>query len=129
MFAEDVSDQSMKSAEQILAEANKTIAHMHNRPTMYISSASRANAGDIFDGMLWIAHWFWATIQSREGEFRRVLDSVRESHQCSSYGFPDGYRRDHPNSDDESAFHHVKKCWEEVDAELGIDISEEAADS
>jgi len=117
----------MKSVDQILVEANKTIAHMHHRPSMYIGSTSRPSAGDMFDGMIWITHWFWATIQSRENEFRQVVAAIRESHQCSCQGFPDAFRRHNPGSDDESVFEHVRKCWAEIDAKLGIDISEEAA--
>ena len=120
---------SMKSIDEILAEANTTIAHMHRRPSMYIGSTKRANAGDIFDGMIWIAHWFWASVQSREKEFRDVVSAVRESYNCSCQGFPDAYRRHHPDTDEETLFEHVRKCWAEVDERLGIDISENAARS
>ena len=117
----------MKSSEQILAAAHGTIARMHNRPSMYIGSTSRQNSADIFDGMIWIAHWFWATIQSRENEFITIVATVRETHQCSSLGFPDAFRRHNPISDDELVFQHVRRCWTEIDAKLGIDVSEEVA--
>jgi hypothetical protein len=119
----------MKTIEQILAEANTTIAHMHLRPSMYIGSTSRPNAGEMFDGMIWVAHWFWATIQSREKEFREVADSVRQSRNCSNLGFSDAYRLQNPTLDDQDVFQHVRSCWEEIDKKLGIDISENAARS
>lgn len=116
----------MKSAEQILTVSSKVIAHLHNRPSMYIGSVSRQNAADIFDGMIWIAHWFWATVQSRENEFLEVAAAVRESHKCSCQGFPDAFRRHSPDSDEETVFQHVRSCWAEIDARLGIDITEVA---
>lgn len=117
----------MKTPEQILAEASKTIAHIHNRPSMYIGSTTRANAADIFDGIMWIAHGFWATVQSREKEFRDVVDAVRELHECSCQGFPDAFRRHNPSSEEGLVFQHVRECWAEIDAKLGIDVSEDAA--
>ncbi len=54
---------------------------------MYIGSTKRANAGDIFDGMIWVAHWFWASVQSREKDFRDVVSAVRESYKCSGQDF------------------------------------------
>ena len=94
---------------------------------MYIGSTTRPGAADMFDGMIWIAHWFWATVQSRESEFRQITAKVRDSHRCSCQGFPDAFRRDNPDSDDETVFEHVRRCWAEIDALLGIDISEDAA--
>lgn len=119
----------MKSAEEILAEANTTIAGIHNRPTMYVGSTSRPNAADIFDGIIWTAHWFWAVIQSRQRELYDIAASVREAHRCGCRGFSDAYRRQYPDSDELAVFEYVRKCWAEIDAKLGIDISEDAARS
>ena len=113
----------MKTPEEILTEVSKTIAHMHKRPSMYIGSTSRPNAGEMFDSMNWLAHWFWATVQSREQDFREAVAAVRESHQCGCLGFADTYRRQHPNSDEESVFQHVRNCWAEISDRLGIDPS------
>lgn len=117
----------MKTPEQILAEASRTIANMHIRPTIYVGSTSRPHAADTFDGMMWIAHWFWASIQSRERELRDARSAVSEAHNCSCQGFPDAYRRQHPNSDEESVFEHVRQCWAEIAAILEIDISRDAS--
>lgn len=117
----------MKTGEQILAEASKTIAHIHNRPTMYVGSRSRTGDANAIDGVLWMAHWFWAMIQSREDEFREVVAKVREKHECSCQGFPDAFRRHNPRADESAAFEHVLQCWLEVDSYLRIDTSETAA--
>ena len=115
----------MKTSIQILAEANRTIAYMHNRPEMYIGSKSRVEAGELFDGMIWMAHKFWAFIQSKELEFREAVEKVRESHECGCLTFCGAFRFKNPEHDEESVFNHVQMCWAEVDAILGIDISEE----
>lgn len=116
----------VKTVDEILTEATTTIAHIHNRPSMYVGSESQAGAANTLDGMMWIAHWFWATIQSRQAEFRRVHDAVREIHKCSCQGFPDAFRRLNPDADEASALHFVRKCWAEIDSRLEIDISEKA---
>lgn len=117
----------MKSPDEILAEANKKIAHMHNRPFMYVASADRVRAGEVFDGMMWVAHWFWSVIQSREQEFRETSGDVRKAHGCGPFPFADVLRRQHPHVDEQMVFERVREFWAEVDAKLGIDISEEAA--
>ncbi len=119
----------MKSVEEILAEASFTIAHVHNRPSMYIASTMQPRAADAMDGILRIAHWFWATIQDREDEYGNVLSAVRKRHECSSQGFPDAFRRLNPDADEAAAFQFVMSSWQEVDAELGIDVSADACRS
>ena len=110
----------MKTAEEILTEAATTIAHMHNRTGMYVGSNG---AADTLDGMFWLAHWFWAMVQSREAEFQKLHSAIREHHRCDCLGFPDGFRRLNPDAGEKAAFRFVLACWRELDDKLGIDIS------
>jgi hypothetical protein len=117
----------MKTAEEILAEASRTIANIHNRPAMYVGDPSIRCTADTFDGMMRIAHSFWATIQSRQAELSVAIDAVREAQRCRSLGFPGAYRWQNPDATNEDVFQHVRACWAEIAAKLGIDISLEAA--
>ncbi len=92
---------------------------------MFIGSTARAGSADTLDGMLWIAHWFWATIQNREAEFRNVSSVIHERHECSCQSFPDAFRRLNPEADETAACEFVLTCWVEVAHELGIDVSED----
>ncbi len=112
----------MKSAEDILAEANNTIAHMHNRPQMYVGATNRQSAGEIYDGMMWVAHWFWARCQDREDEFGETKSNVMTSRKCGCVGFPGSFRQRNPDSNEHAVFEYVRECWAEIDAQLGIDI-------
>ena len=60
----------MKPVEEVLAEALAAIEGLHHRPSMYVGSTTQPGAANTLDGMLWIAHWFWATVQDRRGELR-----------------------------------------------------------
>ncbi len=73
----------MKMAEEILAEASTTIAHIHNRTAMYVGPPAEPGRANTLDGMFWLAHWFWASIQGRETEFRNLLSAVRQRHNPS----------------------------------------------
>ncbi len=116
----------MNTVEQILAEAARTIARIHHRPLMYVGTHAQLGAANTLDAVMWMAHWFWATVQSREQEFRIALDAIHRKHHCRSEGFPDAFRRDHPQADESATFAHVLQCWAEVDHCLHIDISQTA---
>ena len=113
----------MKSAEDILAEANNTFAHMHKRPQMYVRATDVQSAGEIYDGMMWVAHWFWAKCQDREDEFGKTKSNVMTSRKCGCVGFPASYRQRNPDCSEHAVFEYVRECWAEIDAQLGIDIS------
>jgi len=117
----------MKTSEQMLAEISTTIAHMHHRITMYVPSTNGPGAGDTIDGMFWIAHRFWASLQERGDEFRTAVRVVRRRHECGSQGFPDAFRENNPDALEEEVARAVMSYWVEIDAELGIDISSTAA--
>lgn len=119
----------MKTGSQILAETSAMIAAIHNRPEMYVGSKSKPGAANAFEGMMWFAHFLWASIQSRQAEFQNTSDSVREKHNCSCLGFADAFRHDNPQAGETAAFEHVRKCWAEIDSLLGIDISKEAVNA
>lgn len=117
----------MKTPEQLLQEVSQMIASIHHRPTMYVGSKSSAGDANTLDAVMWMAHWFWATIQSREREFRDARDRIKENHDCSCQSFPDAFRRQNPDADELATFEHVLNCWAEVDHLLKIDVSETAA--
>lgn len=110
----------MKTPEQILAEVSAMISHMHNRTGMYVGSHGKA---DSIDGMFWLAHSFWASIQGREAEFRDLHSAARKRHKCDCLGFPAGFRHLNPDADEETTYRFVLACWREIDGELGIDLS------
>jgi hypothetical protein len=114
----------MKTVDEIQSEVSTMIASIHNRPTMYVGSESREGSANTLDGIRWIAHWIWATIQSREAEFRRENESVLKNPKCGSQGFPETFRRLNPAADEASVFRFVRECWAEIDLRLEIDISE-----
>ena len=113
-----------RNIDEILNDAAVTIQRIHRRPSMYIGSEDFEYAAEMFDGMTWLAHHFWAMIQNRDSEFRDILSATRALHQCSSQGFADAFRRHNPNADPRSVFEYVRRCWAEIDAELGIDLRE-----
>jgi hypothetical protein len=118
----------MRSSDEILCEVSSTIAHMHHRISMYIGSTEQPGAGNTLDGVFWMAHSFWALVQERDGEFRDTIEAVRQQHECSCQIFPDAYRRHNPDASEPEVCDFVIACWREIDATLGIDISEKAAD-
>ena len=117
----------MKTPEQLFQEVSQTIASIHYHPTMYVGSKSSAGDANALDAIMWMAHCFWATIQSREREFRDARDRIRENHDCRCQSFRDAYRRQHPDTGELAAFEHVLKCWAEVDQLLEIDVSDTSA--
>ena len=113
----------MKSAHEILAEVTETIVRMHHRPQMYIGSTGSPRAAEIYDGMMWVAHWFWATAQNRERDLGNAKSAVITSRECGNIGFAASFRERNPNANEHSVFEYVRDCWSEIDTTLGIDIS------
>jgi hypothetical protein len=117
----------MKTPEQLLESVSQTIASIHRYPTMYVGSKSSPGYANALDTVMWMAHWFWATIQSRESDFCNARNRIRKQHGFSCETFSDGYRRLHPAAEESAAFAYALKCWAEVDQLLMIDISKAAA--
>ncbi len=115
----------MKTAEEILALTSTTIAHIHNRTGMYVGSPTNPGAANTLDGVFWLAHWSWTSIQGGETDYRDVYSAICQRHKFGSLRLPGGFRRLNPEADEETAFRFVLACWREIGEELGIDISPE----
>ena len=114
----------MRSATEILEQLDKTIAHMHNRVTLYAGPLDAPSAADVIEGMFWQVHSWWAWIQQRDKDFQRVLATIHTQHKCGAMNFAGSYRRGHPNATEEEVSRFVLDAWKDVSVALGIDITE-----
>src|SRR5688572_13394410 len=112
----------MKSHDELSAHACEMIAGMHRRTNMFIGNPADPRAADLLDGMFWVAHSFWAAIESREHDLRVATNVVSQKHKCSCLSFLHTFRSKHPDIDELEVVNHVLRCWAEIDACLGINI-------
>ena len=93
---------------------------------MYIGSTNRSFAGEMLEQLLWLAHWHWASIQSREKELRDLRLTMLMSQEFGNFGFALGFRKRTPTATEEKIFAFTQNCWLELDKMLGINVTEDA---
>ena len=112
-----------KTIDEIRFEAETRIAHLYNQPLMYIGTTSRVGAASTFDGMMYMAHYFWGIVHSRAAEWSEARQKVEQGHDCNCESFADVFRRKNPSANEDSVLEFVRQCWLEVDLLLNIDNS------
>lgn len=112
----------MKLDADLCKYASEMIAALHRRPEMFIGDLADERAATILDGMLWMAHSFWAAIESREQDLNAARDLVRRKYKCSGLPFAEFFRSNHAHVDEVAAVAYVLQCWSEIDAQLGIEL-------
>ena len=84
---------------------------------------SRPFAGEMIEQLLWLSHWHWASIQSREKELQDLRLSLLMGQEFGNLGFATGYRKRTPTATEEVFFAFTQNCWLEIDKLLGVDVT------
>ena len=96
---------------------------------MFIGSTSRPFAGEMIEQVLWLSHWHWASIQSREKELQDLRLSMLMGQEFGNFGFATGYRKRTPSATEEMIFAFTQNCWLELDKLLGVELTEDTQHS
>src|SRR5688572_10299120 len=112
----------MKSHDELSAHACEMIAGMHRRTNMFIGNPADPRAAYLLDGMFWVAHSFWAAIESREHDLSVATNVVTQKHKFSSLCLLQTLRNKHIDTDELELVNHVMRCSAKIDECLGINI-------
>ncbi len=119
----------LKSSQDILNEALRSIVLINQRPAMFIGSTSRPFAGEMIEQLLWLSHWHWASIQSRGKELQDLRLSMLMGQEFGNFGFATGYRKRTPMATEKMIFAFTQNCWLEIDKLLGVEVTEDTQHS
>jgi hypothetical protein len=114
----------MKTIEQAIAEVRETILNIRKRPGMYVGlPPHHPGATDAINDVLWISHWFWTFMQSREDDFRNKFHELCILRGRGEITFVTCFRQDHPEADEAAVYQYTLDCWAEIGEMLGLEQS------
>lgn len=91
---------------------------------MHVGSPSAAFSANSLDNLLYALHYQWAFAYDRAAEFRRIVNTQRETAKCSNIGFADAFRHIHNGNNDQDASQFVMRNWREISRKLAMPLDD-----